>query len=61
MRKRNRFVLELALADLRHEWVLTLCMVLALAAVIAPLMLLMGLKYGTIATQAHSRAGRLRQ
>jgi len=50
MRKRNRFVLELAMADLRHEWVLTLCMVLALAAVIAPLMLLMGLKYGTIAT-----------
>jgi putative ABC transport system permease protein len=50
MRRRRRFVLQLALADLGHEWVLTLCMVLALAAVIAPLMLLMGLKHGTIAT-----------
>lgn len=40
----------LALTDLRHEWILTLCLVLALAAVIAPLLLLMGLKYGTIAT-----------
>ena len=50
MPKRSRFVFELALADLRHEWVLTLCMVLALAAVIAPLMLLMGLKEGTIST-----------
>ncbi len=47
---RKRLTLELALADLRHEWVLTLCMVLALAAVIAPLMLLMGLKHGTVAT-----------
>lgn len=50
MMARRRLVLELALADLVHEWVLTLCMVLALAAVIAPLMLLMGLKEGTIAT-----------
>jgi putative ABC transport system permease protein len=50
MTGRSRLVLELALADLRHEWVLTLCMVLSLAAVIAPLMLLMGLKYGTVAT-----------
>ena len=40
----------LALSDLWHEWVLTLCLVLALAAVIAPLLLLMGLKYGTIET-----------
>ena len=50
MRSRKPFVLELALADLAHEWVLTLCMVLALAAVIAPLLLLMGLKHGTIST-----------
>ena len=50
MTNRKRLTLELALADLRHEWVLTLCMVLALAAVIAPLMLLMGLKYGTVQT-----------
>lgn len=50
MNDRRRLVLELALADLRHEWVLTLCMVLSLAAVIAPLLLLLGLKYGTVAT-----------
>ncbi len=50
MSGRRRLVLELALADLRHEWVLTLCIVLALAAVIAPLLLLMGLKYGTVET-----------
>ena len=43
-------MLELAIADLRHEWILTLCLVLATAAVIAPLLLLMGLKHGTIST-----------
>jgi putative ABC transport system permease protein len=43
-------VLRLAAADLRHEWILSLCLVLALAAVIAPLLLIFGLKYGTIET-----------
>ncbi|MCK5719573.1 MAG: hypothetical protein KAH84_06435 [Thiomargarita sp.] len=43
-------VLNLALFDLFHEWILTLCLVLAIAAVIAPILLLLGLKYGTIAT-----------
>ncbi|MBK1646498.1 hypothetical protein CKO25_17970 [Thiocapsa imhoffii] len=43
-------VVRLALADLRHEWVLTLCLVLALAAVISPLLILMGLKHGTVET-----------
>ena len=38
---------------MRHEWILTVCMVLAMGAVIAPLMLLMGLKHGTIATLRH--------
>ena len=47
---RRATLLRLAILDLRHEWILTLCMILALAAVIAPLLLLMGLKYGTIAT-----------
>jgi putative ABC transport system permease protein len=50
MTQRKAFVFELAFADLAHEWVLSLCMVLALAAVIAPLMLLMGLKHGVIST-----------
>jgi putative ABC transport system permease protein len=40
----------LALADLRHEWLLNLCIILALAAVLAPLLLLLGLKHGTIQT-----------
>jgi len=40
----------LAAAHLRHEWVLTLCLVIALAAVISPLLVLLGLKHGTIQT-----------
>jgi len=40
----------LALSDLRHEWLLNLCMVLALAAVLTPLLLLLGLKNGVIQT-----------
>lgn len=41
--------LHLALADLRREPAFTLCSVLALAAVIAPLILLAGLRAGVIA------------
>ncbi len=48
--KSNGTVLSLAMFDLLHEWILTLCLVLAIAAIISPLLLLMGLKYGTIAT-----------
>ncbi|MCG5495601.1 FtsX-like permease family protein [Ectothiorhodospira variabilis] len=40
----------LAASHLRHDWILTLCLVVALAAVIAPLLVLMGLKSGTIET-----------
>ena len=47
---RRGLVVGLALLDLRHEWILTLCMVLAIAAVLAPLLLMLGLKYGTIET-----------
>lgn len=43
-------VFRLAASDLHHEWVLSLCLVLALAAVIAPLLLMFGLKFGTIET-----------
>ncbi|WP_295587472.1 ABC transporter permease [uncultured Lamprocystis sp.] len=49
-RRTRATVLRLALADLGHEWVLTLCLVLALAAVISPLLILMGLKHGTVET-----------
>ncbi len=45
-----RLVPGLAVADLRHEWVLTLCLVIAVAAVVAPLLILQGLKHGTVAT-----------
>nr|VFK65962.1 MAG: putative ABC transport system permease protein [Candidatus Kentron sp. UNK]VFK70607.1 MAG: putative ABC transport system permease protein [Candidatus Kentron sp. UNK] len=43
-------VLNLSALDLWHEWVLTLCMILAIAAVLAPLLILMGLKHGTVQT-----------
>ncbi|QVL50257.1 MAG: FtsX-like permease family protein [Thiocapsa sp.] len=43
-------IFRLAWLDLRHEWILSLCMVLAIAAVLGPLLILMGLKYGTIQT-----------
>lgn len=45
-----RIVPDLAASDLRHEWILTLCLVIAVAAVVAPLLILMGLKHGTIST-----------
>lgn len=45
-----RLIPGLAAASLRHEWILTLCLVIALAAVIAPLLVLLGLKHGTIET-----------
>ena len=41
-------VLRLALADLRDEWILSSCICLATAAVLAPLLILFGLKSGAI-------------
>jgi putative ABC transport system permease protein len=35
---------------LQHEWILTGCLIMAVAAVLSPLLLIFGLKYGTIAT-----------
>jgi putative ABC transport system permease protein len=43
-----RLVARLALDDYRHEWVISGCAVLALAAVLIPLLVLFGLKYGII-------------
>ena len=51
-----RLVPGLAMADLRHEWILTLCLVIAVAAVVAPLLILQGLKHGTVATLRELRA-----
>ena len=38
----------LALSDYRHEWVISGCAILALSAVLIPLLVLFGLKYGII-------------
>ncbi|MCP4119157.1 MAG: ABC transporter permease [Desulfobacteraceae bacterium] len=43
-------VAGLVWADLKHEWILSLCLILAVAAVIGPLLLLFGLKNGTMET-----------
>jgi putative ABC transport system permease protein len=40
--------LRLGLADLAHEWPIAVCQVLALAAVLAPLLVLYGLKHGIV-------------
>lgn len=45
-----RLIPALAALHLRHEWILSLCLVIALAAVISPLLVLLGLKHGTIHT-----------
>ncbi|MBM3594257.1 MAG: FtsX-like permease family protein [Alphaproteobacteria bacterium] len=42
--------LNLALRDYRHEWRLSLCAVLGLAAVVAPLLVLYALKFGIVAS-----------
>jgi putative ABC transport system permease protein len=51
--KSRGIVFGLAKSDLKHEWILTVCLVMAVAAVLSPLLLLFGLKYGTIATLRH--------
>lgn len=45
-----RQIVRLSCADLRHDWLVSLCLVTALVAVIAPLLLLFGLKHGVIST-----------
>ena len=41
-------VARLAVRDYRHEWIMSGCAVLALAAVLIPLLVLFGLKYGIV-------------
>ena len=48
MRRRLRLVAELALRDLLHERRLGICSLIGLAAVLAPLIVLFGLKHGVI-------------
>ena len=45
-----RNVARLAWRDYVHEWRLSLCAILALAAVLAPLLVLLGLKHGVVST-----------
>ncbi|MDD2102058.1 FtsX-like permease family protein [compost metagenome] len=47
-RGRRRLLLELAARDLWHDRNVSLCIVASLVAVIAPLLLLFGLKYGVV-------------
>ncbi len=46
--KKGNVVLGLSIADMKHEWILTVCIILAITAVLSPLLLLFGLKYGII-------------
>ena len=41
-------VFKLSWADLKHEWILTICLIMAIAAVLSPLLLMFGLKYGIV-------------
>ncbi len=43
-------VVKLAAGTLRHEWIPSLCLSLSLAAVLCPLLLVLGLKHGTVTT-----------
>lgn len=47
-RRRLELVAGLAFDDYRHEWVISGCAILALSAVLIPLLVLFGLKYGII-------------
>jgi putative ABC transport system permease protein len=43
-------IFRLALKDVIHDWLLSICLVLAIASIIAPLLILFGLQFGTIET-----------
>jgi putative ABC transport system permease protein len=45
---RGLSIARLALADVVHEWRLSLCSILAITVVLAPLLLLFGLRYGVV-------------
>ena len=46
-------ILRLAYRDVVHDRLLSLCLVLAIASIIAPLLILFGLQFGTIETLRH--------
>lgn len=47
--RRRLLSLRLAMADLRHERVATLCQIISLAALLVPLLILLGIKNGVLA------------
>ena len=46
--RRLRSLLMISFATLRHEWLPSLCLIMALAAVLCPVVLILGLKHGTV-------------
>ena len=48
MLRQKRQILSLATRDYFHEWQISICFVLALAAVLGPMMVLFGLKFGIV-------------
>lgn len=46
----SRTILRLALADFAYDWRVSACLILALAAVLVPLLVLFGLKSGIVST-----------
>ncbi|WP_457668490.1 ABC transporter permease [Thiolapillus sp.] len=50
MLRQKRQVLALASKDYFHEWQISVCFVLALAAVLGPMLVLFGLKFGIVGT-----------
>lgn len=52
--RRRLLALRLALADLRHERVATLCQIISLAALLVPLLILLGIKNGVLAERTQA-------
>ena len=48
MLRQFRQTIGLASRDFRHEWQMSICFILALAAVLGPMMVLFGLKFGIV-------------
>ncbi len=46
-------IVRLSFRDYSHEWRMSGCFVLALASVLAPMMILFGLKFGIVSTMLH--------
>ena len=46
-------IIRLSYRDYSHEWRMSGCFVLALASVLAPMMILFGLKFGIVSTMVN--------